>query len=288
VKRSPAVASRAWHAVLAVIVCASLITQIVLTATNGQDVGPGGALRDDPAGTRFIRLFSFFTIQSNLLVLAAAVSLALHPARDGRFWRILRLDALLGIIITGLVYATVLAGTAHPHGAAWWANLGFHYIAPWWALAGWLLFGPRPRIERATIAWAFLWPALWIGYTLAHGAATRWFPYPFTDATQIGYAAAVRNMFFVAVLAAVFAALLRLLDTRLPTHAHPGSPPAESRPSAPSGAAAGSGAGGSAAGGSSRRRVPAGPPLAGITDGGQPDRGATRKDIRPDSDSSDH
>jgi hypothetical protein len=76
VKRSPAVASRVRHGLLVVIVCASLITQIVLTATNGQDVGPGGVLRADPAGTRFIRLFSFFTIQSNVLVLAAAVSLA--------------------------------------------------------------------------------------------------------------------------------------------------------------------------------------------------------------------
>jgi len=219
-------ASRAWHGLLAAVVFASLVIQITITATSGQDQGPGGVLQQDPAGVRFVRMFSFFTIESNILLLAAAVSLTLHPGREGRFWRVLRLDALLGIIITGLVYATVLAGTAHPTGAGYWSNLGFHYFAPWWALLGWLLFGPRPRIERATMAWAFLWPTLWIGYTLAHGAATGWYPYPFTDVTQIGYPAALRNLFFVVVLALAFAGILRLLDARLPAHSPPAGTPA--------------------------------------------------------------
>ena len=198
------IASRIWHGLLAAVVLAALITQIVLTAR-----GDGG----------FVRLFSYFTIQSNLLVLITAAAVAIDPARDGRLWRVLRLDALLGIMITGLVYATVLAGIVDLHGAAYWANLGFHYVAPWWALAGWLLFGPRPRIDRRTLAWAFVWPAGWIAYTFARGAATGWFPYPFTDATEIGYPAAALNMVVVVLIAALFAALLRLLDRRLPAPA---------------------------------------------------------------------
>ena len=205
------IASRIWHGLLAAVVLAALITQIVLTAR-----GDGG----------FVRLFSYFTIQSNLLVLITAAAVAIDPARDGRLWRVLRLDALLGIMITGLVYATVLAGIVELNGAAYWANLGFHYVAPWWALAGWLLFGPRPRIDRRTLAWAFVWPAGWIVYTFAHGAATGWFPYPFTDATEIGYPAAVLNMVVVVLIAALFAALLRLLDRRLPA---PASAPVRSR-----------------------------------------------------------
>jgi hypothetical protein len=224
VKRS-STASRAWHGALAAIVVAALVIQIAITATSSQDTGPAGLLRDDPAGTRFVRLFSYFTIQSNLLVLAAAASLVLRPGRDGRLWRVLRLDALLGIIITGLVYATVLAGTTHPTGAGWWSNLGFHYIAPWWALLGWLLFGPRPRLDGRTLAWAFVWPALWIGYTLVHGAATGWYPYGFCDVTQIGYPATLRNLAFVVVLALLFAAALRLLETRLPRHRITGREP---------------------------------------------------------------
>ncbi|XVU22235.1 Pr6Pr family membrane protein [Actinoplanes sp. CA-054009] len=199
-------ASRVWHGLLFAVVLTSLIIQITLSAQG----------TDAPAATRFIRLFSYFTIQSNVLVLLAAGSLMLDPGRDGPVWRVLRLDSLLGIIVTGIVYATILAGESDPQGAGWWSNLGFHYIAPWATLAGWLLFGPRPRIEPRTIAWAFLWPAAWIGYTLAHGATAAWFPYPFADATVIGYPTAVRNMLMVAVMAAVFAAILWLLDRRLP------------------------------------------------------------------------
>ncbi|MEU8818467.1 Pr6Pr family membrane protein [Actinoplanes sp. NPDC048796] len=208
-------ASRVWHGLLFAVVLTSLIIQIVLSAQGD----------DAPAVTRFVRLFSYFTIQSNVLVLIAAGSLMIDPGRDGRVWRVLRLDALLGIIVTGIVYATILAGTADPHGAGWWSNLGFHYIAPWAALAGWVVFGPRPRIDPRTIAWAFLWPAAWIGYTLAHGATTDWFPYPFADATTIGYPTAVRNMLMVAVMAAVFAAILWFLDRRLPQTTDSGPDP---------------------------------------------------------------
>jgi hypothetical protein len=205
VKRS-SVLSRAWHGVLAAVILASLLTQIVLSARG----------HDAPAATRFLRLFSYFTIQSNILLLIAAASLTRHPARDGRRWRVLRLDGMLGIVITGLVYATVLAGTAELHGAARLANFGLHYFAPWWALLGWLLFGPRPRIGAHTLLWSVLWPVLWIAYTLAHGAATSWYPYPFTDVTVLGYPTVLINLLVVVLIAIVLGAVLRLLDTRLP------------------------------------------------------------------------
>lgn len=205
--------SRVWHGTLALIVLASLITQIVLTAT---DTAPhAGPAVHETFVTRFVRLFSFFTIQSNLLVLIATLALARDPGRDGRIWRVIRLDALLGIVITGIVYSTILAGGVELHGAAYLADLGFHYIAPWAALLGWLLFGPRPRIDGRTLAWAALWPGLWIGYTLAHGAVTDWYPYPFTDVTTLGYPHVLINMAAVVVIAVLLGTVLRVLDPRL-------------------------------------------------------------------------
>ena len=215
--------SRVWHGLLAVVVLASLITQITLTAQGSPDAD--GVVQ--PVVTRFVRLVSYFTIQSNILLLVVAVTLAGNPDRDGRLWRVVRLDAVLGMIITGLVYATVLAGTANPEGAGWWSNLGFHYVAPWWALLGWLLFGPRSRMDKRTLWWAALWPVLWIGYTFAHGAVTDWYPYPFADVAAIGYAAAVRNMAFIVVLAVLIGALLWALDRRLPGRRGVASAPAE-------------------------------------------------------------
>jgi len=210
-------ACRGWNAVLAAVIAASLVTQIVLLARGGADANTVGSEGQAGLAVRFVRLVSYFTIESNLLVLALAVSLTLNPARDGRVWRVLHADALLGIIVTGLVFATVLAGLVHPHGVAAWVNAGFHYFAPAWAMVGWLLFGPRPRLDRATLGWLFGWPLLWIGYTFAHGAATGWYPYPFLDAHRHGYLIAVRNTAVVLVLALVIAAILRWLDRRLPT-----------------------------------------------------------------------
>lgn len=140
----------------------------------------------------------------------------MNPARDGRIWRIIRLDALLGITITGIVFDTILASQVHLTGAALWATIGFHYFAPWWALPGWLFLGPRPRITWAVVAAAFIWPVLWIIYTFIRGAITDWYPYPFLDAHIHGYGTALRNTALVLVLAAVLAVAFRLLD-RLPT-----------------------------------------------------------------------
>jgi hypothetical protein len=209
--------SRLWHGLLAAVVFGSLVTQILLTAQGLPDAD--GLVQ--PVVTRFVRLFSYFTIQSNILLLIVAVTLSLNPDRDGLLWRVVRLDAVLGMIITGVVYATVLAGTANPTGAGWWSNLGFHYVAPWWALLGWLIFGPRSRMDKRTLWWAGLWPVLWIAYTFAHGAVTDWYPYPFADVTQFGYPAVLVNLGAVVVLAALIAAVLRWLDTRLPAGSSP-------------------------------------------------------------------
>lgn len=210
--RSPA-ASRAWHAVLALVVAASLVTQTVLLLDGGTDAnsGEGGVV---PLGTRFVRFFSFFTVQSNLLVLFAAVTLVLDPARDGRLWRVLRLDALLGITVTGLVFGTVLAPYLNPTGVAWWVNAGFHYVSPVMAVVGWLLFGPRPRGGGRVVAWALVWPLAWVAWTFARGAVTGWYPYPFLDAGELGFWVALRSTGVVVVLSVLLLVVFHRLDRR--------------------------------------------------------------------------
>ncbi len=208
--------SRAWHAVIALVVVACLVLQVVLLLTGGADANSGRSGEQVGVGVRLWRLFSYFTIQSNLFVLATAAVLAWRPAHDGAVWRVVRLDALLGIVITGLVFAIVLAPQVHLTGAALVATIGFHYVSPWATLLGWLLFGPRPRIGWATVAGAFAWPVLWLVYTFTQGAFTGWYPYPFLDVTELGAGSAVRNALLVVVLGALLAVVLRVLDARLP------------------------------------------------------------------------
>jgi hypothetical protein len=209
-------AARIWFGGIAVVVGAALIVQIVLVFTGGQDVNSFQPTNDQSLGEKLINLFSYFTIQSNLFVLGTSIALAVNIHRDGLLWRILRLDALLGIIITGLVYDTVLAQLVHPVGWALAATIGFHYISPWATLLGWLVFGPRPRMSWKVMALAFIWPVAWLVYTFVRGAITGWYPYPFLDVDLIGLGDSVRNSAVVLLIAIVIAAVLTLLDKRMP------------------------------------------------------------------------
>jgi hypothetical protein len=195
--------------VLAVVVALSLAAQFVLTVADPEDA-------QTLVLTRVIRFFSYFTIQSNLLVLASVLPLTRDCDHDGRGWRVLRLASLLGITITGLVYVVVLAPLDDPHGVHAWTNTGQHYLSPVMTVLGWLLLGPRPRFTMRAVGWALGWPLVWIAYTLAHGAATGWYPYDFLDVRALGYAAALRNLGFVVLVALAFLLLFRLVDRRLP------------------------------------------------------------------------
>ncbi len=212
--------SRIWHLALALVVAGSLALQIWLLLAGGQDVNSGQASASVSLATRFVRFFSYFTIQSNLLVLAVSASLAIDPRRDGRLWRVLHLDALLGIAVTGALLATLLAGLVDPQGAAAWANAGFHHLSPIMAVSGWLFLGPRPRIDARTIAWASVWPIAWLAYTMLHGASSGWYPYPFLDVGKLGYPHVFGNMAVVLAGAGALAFVVWALDRRLPPARH--------------------------------------------------------------------
>jgi hypothetical protein len=212
-------ASRLWHVVLTAIVIASLVAQIALLLEGGVDVNSADASQPDLA-TRLVRFFSFFTVESNLLMLATSIALVLDPERDGALFRIVRLDALLGIAITWIVFALVLSKIVHVEGLAAWINFGLHDASPVLALVGWLLFGPRPRIDARTIALAFVWPVAWIVYTLARGALVAWYPYPFLDAATLGYPRVFANIAIVIGLALVLAIVMRWIDSQRTTRAN--------------------------------------------------------------------
>ncbi len=200
--------ARVFWTLLALDVAVGLVINLILAIVQPSPAGE--------VGTSLIRFLSYFTEESNLFVLAAVAPLATDPQRDGSAWRILRVMSLLGITITGLVYGIVLAPTSHPHGVAAIANVLLHYVSPVMMIGGWLAFGPRPRVTASTLAAALLWPLLWIGYILAQGTATNWYPYNFLNVTLHGYATVAWNLAVILILGIVILALIWLGDRRLP------------------------------------------------------------------------
>jgi hypothetical protein len=214
-RRSWRTLSIAWNLVTAVVVIVGLVWQLSLLL-RGVNVLIDASGNPPTHLTRVIRYFSYFTVESNILVGLTALTLIFRPDMDGRVWRVLRLEALFGIAVTGIVYSTLLRGVVELHGASAVTNALLHYVAPLMAVIGWLLFGPRPRIDENTLLISLIWPALYVAYTLAHGAATDWYPYPFVDVTKLGYVTTIRNGIGLNVLLVGVGALFMWLDHHLP------------------------------------------------------------------------
>ncbi|MGX7682037.1 Pr6Pr family membrane protein [Jatrophihabitans sp. DSM 45814] len=213
--RSGRNAASIWHLLTGLVIITGLIWQLVLVLQN-VNVLADAAGNPPSSATRVIRFFSYFTVESNILVAITALTLARRPDRDGKVWRVLRLCALFGIIVTGIVYSTLLRGVVDLHGAAAVTNALLHYAAPLMAAIGWLLFGPRPRIDENTLVLSLIWPALYVIYTFIHGAISKWYPYPFIDVNVHGYVTVIRNGIALNVLLIGIGALLMWLDHRLP------------------------------------------------------------------------
>jgi hypothetical protein len=191
--------SKLWNVVLVLVCAVSMVTQLVL-AIRGTNV----LVEDDgstaSAAIRVVRFFSYFTIQSNIIAMVTAAILVFRPDRDGRWWRIVRIAAIVGMTVTFVVYVVALRPILDLHGTAKATDIGFHYIAPLMTMGGWLMFGPRPRIDPGSLLRHLIWPIAYIAYVLALGAATGWYPYPFVDVDDIGYGQTLLHALLITAL----------------------------------------------------------------------------------------
>jgi hypothetical protein len=213
------VLARTWHATIAVLAVAALVVQLwIAVRVSGTPASTDvGRLGGATLAGRILRMASFFTIQSNVLSAVTSAQLARNPLRDGPVWRVVRLNALVGITVTGVVYSTVLARIHQPNGwQEWSTNAVVHYVVPVLMVLGWLLFGPRRRIDGRVVAWSLAYPILWLGYTLIRGEITPWYPYPFVDVASHGYPTVLVNALLVTVVLGAISALFWWGDRELP------------------------------------------------------------------------
>ncbi len=158
-----------------------------------------------------IRFLSYFTILSNILVaLAMTLPWAAPDTSLGRFFLepSVRTAVLVYIIIVAVIYHYLLAPLYDPRGLQLLATMIEHVAVPALYIVDWFLFVPKRTLQfRSAFAWLGF-PFAYAGYSLAHGAATGFYPYPFLDVTELHYARVLINM---AVLVVVFAGLGILL-----------------------------------------------------------------------------
>lgn len=155
--------------------------------------------------------FSFFTIQSNVLAALTFIVAswgALKNKRNNMF-ALLRGAATLYMATTGIVYVLLLSGyeetlqTTIP-----WVNFVLHYLMPVAVVADWFIDRPPFRILfKHALLW-LIFPIFYLAYSLIRGSLTGWYPYPFLNPGEQGYASVAATCIFIALGATVFAWLL--------------------------------------------------------------------------------
>ncbi|MBT2475211.1 Pr6Pr family membrane protein [Microbacterium sp. ISL-103] len=178
----------------AALALAAIIAQVARSIENALQATTEWGQHLPTVAANFL---SFFTILSNLLaaiVLIVAAVWALRHRHDSRpepNWLAVSLAcASTYMIVTGIVYNTLLRGVALPQGVTVpWSNEVLHVVIPLFLLAD-LLFAPRRRaLAWSAVAITTVFPIAWVVYTMIRAnliiapatGETWWYPYPFLN-----------------------------------------------------------------------------------------------------------
>jgi hypothetical protein len=174
-------ASRAWFGVLAAVCLFGI--GVELYEGMFHPVADGffhGAL------AQTLNRFAYYTIVSNTVVAFVSFRAATGNWQVTPLNRVLMLDALAMIFVTGLVFNTMLEHTPS-FTLRYAAAVALHDIAPVMTIVGWAMFARGRNIFVSTIFLALILPLFWLACTLIRYAMIGWVPYPFLDAARHGW-----------------------------------------------------------------------------------------------------
>lgn len=144
------------------------------------------------------QFFAFFTIQSNLFAAAVLIALVVRGDRPrSPTLEVLRGAAALYLTVTFVVVILLLSG-ADVQVELQWVDFAVHKFFPVVVVLDWLIDSPATRLNiRHALLW-LAYPLVWVTLTLVRGAADGWYPYPFLDPANGGYASVA--IYFVTIL----------------------------------------------------------------------------------------
>lgn len=153
-----------------------------------------------------LNFFGFFTIQSNLGAAAAEVVAGIGVLRGRSPAVLLRAATTTYILLTGVVYNTLLTGVAG--GVALpWANTTLHTLVPAAVVLDWIVARDRPALPWRRLPAVIPYPLLWLIVVLVRGATDGWVPYPFLS-PSLGCATVAAYCGAITAAVLVFAALV--------------------------------------------------------------------------------
>lgn len=170
----------------------AIIAQFILMCQN----------RTTDVPEMIFRFFSFFTILTNILVALWFTKLALRKETAGEYWSQSSLTATTAYItVVGLVYQIALRHIWNPTGLQRIVDELLHTIIPLAVIFFWLAFADKVSVSWKKIPKYLIYPLGYLGFIIARGGISGFYPYPFIEVDTIGWNVAVRN---ILILFAVF------------------------------------------------------------------------------------
>ncbi|RYE08293.1 MAG: hypothetical protein EOP22_13965 [Hyphomicrobiales bacterium] len=163
-----------------------------------------------------IYFFTFYTILTNIMLVLVYAS-DLWPRQGLRWWRspVTRGMMAAVIVLVGLFYHFVLAGTWNPQGWSKVADVSLHYVTPIFYVLWWVLFQWHGKLKYAHIPVMLLPSTIWLVWAMARGALLNEYPYPILEAHILGYPQVALNVLIVLAGVTLLCALIVALDKAL-------------------------------------------------------------------------
>jgi hypothetical protein len=178
------------------------------------------AMTEHPDHTPLWRLVDFLGYFTNTTAIMATVVAILALARPTS--TLTQPGAITAtavyILVVAVTYEWLLRGPTH--GLRVISNMGVHEVLPTLVILLWLVFTPKAGLRwTQPLAWV-IYPAVYISWTLAHGAVSHTYPYFFADVNKLGYSRALMNGgMFLAVFYGLGLAVVALGRLRWPKSA---------------------------------------------------------------------
>lgn len=159
-----------------------------------------------------VRFFSYFTVQTNILAALVLTAFAIKTGPEE--WLVhpfVRSAVATYIVMVGIIYNTVLRPLEPLQNVMSFTNIVMHYVMPVAYLLFWLTC-----VRKAGLRWydPLLWliyPLFYLGFVLARGKMSGFYPYPFIDAKTLGYAGVTANTAGLLVVCAAIGMCLVLI-----------------------------------------------------------------------------
>lgn len=167
----------------------SIITQYYLMVKNSQT----------SFAETTIQFFSYFTILTNLIVALYFTFQTLNIFSKIKKSGILTAITIY-IVIVGSVYQIILRSTWDPTGLQRIVDELLHTIIPILVVIYWYKYENKNDLNYEQIPFWAIYPLLYLFYLLIRGHLSDFYPYPFVNVLDLGYAKVLINSFWILVL----------------------------------------------------------------------------------------